>query len=530
MGKGSIVVKLFGKLCALFSAIFLAFKNSFIYRLVCSLADGTAGSYKKSACHGVLTSPDVERHSEGSKFYRVFSAFTGKVTSLSDKLFGFFERAAKNSGAAKLMSFFAQAFRTSFIGKRLCKAYCAYTAFFGFVIAVMFCVPHSFWNNLFGLAIALVSLMIVLYGVYKKKDNVKISPDKTYLSLILFFACLVISTVLSQDRGDSIRVLMFFVTSFILCISVSVFTANKESLRSFCGMLFAAVAVTGVIGIVQAIIGVEADASLTDLTLNADMPGRIFSTMGNANNFAQMLVLFMPYCAAFALTAKSAKKKLVLLAMLALPFAALLATYSRSGWIAFAVAVAVFVALSNRRVVPALIIICIVAIPFLPQSVLNRILTIGNLSDSSSSYRLVIWQGALEMLSNWWRIGLGIGPGAFKSVYPAYARGNTQDIAHCHMQFMEVFLETGLLGFICFVCLTFSLIKRAFVSTSSKDKDIKYFGAAAAASMTSIVFIGFFEYYWFYPRVMCSFFISAGLAISVYRLYGENKKKEQSAE
>ncbi len=529
MGKSSIVIKLLSKLSALFSAIFLAFKNSFIYRFACSVADGTANTYAKSVCHGVLTSPDVERHSDSSVFYKLFSSAVNKVTSLSDKLFSFFENAAKTSGARKTGSFILQSVKTSFIGKRLCAGVNRYTLFFSFVIAVMFCVPHSFWNNLFGLAIAFVALLTVLYGAYKKKENVKISPDKTYFSLILFFVCLVISTILSQDRGDSIRVLMFFVTSFILCISVSVFTASKSSLRAFCGMLFASVTITGVIGIIQAIIGVEADASLTDLTLNADMPGRIFSTMGNANNFAQMLVLFMPYCAAFALTAKSVKKRIVLCAMLALPFAALLATYSRSGWIAFAVAVAVFVALSNRRVVPALIIICIIAIPFLPESVLNRILTIGNLSDSSSSYRIVIWQGALEMLSNWWRIGLGIGPGAFKAVYPAYARGNTKDIAHCHMQFMEVFLETGLLGFICFVCLTFSLIKRAFIASSSKDKDIKYFGAAAAASMTSIVFIGFFEYYWFYPRVMFSFFISAGLAISVYRLYCQ-AKKEQTAE
>lgn len=329
MGKSSIVLKLLSKLCTLFSAIFLAFKNSFIYKFVCSVADGTANSYAKSTCHAALTLPDVERHSDSSCFYRLFSAVISKATRLSNKLFGFLENAARTSGAGKIASFASHTVKASFIGKRLCDKASPCTLFFSFIIAVMFCVPHSFWNNLFGLAIALAALATVLYGVYKNKDNVKISPDKTYLSLILFFACLILSTFISRDRGDSIRVLMFFITSFILCISVSVFTASSRSLRSFCGMLFAAVAVTGVIGIIQAIIGVEADASLTDLTLNADMPGRIFSTMGNANNFAQMLVLFMPYCAAFALTSKGKIKKLLLCAVLAIPFASLLATYSR---------------------------------------------------------------------------------------------------------------------------------------------------------------------------------------------------------
>ena len=37
-------------------------------------------------------------------------------------------------------------------------------------------------------------------------------------------------------------------------------------------------------------------------------------------------------------------------------------------------------------------------LPFIPQSIYNRILTIGNVKDSSSSYRITIWTGVLKML------------------------------------------------------------------------------------------------------------------------------------
>lgn len=528
MIQNSIVVKLFKKLSGFVCTMLSFFNVSFIYKLVCGIADGIAHTFEKGVSHRILSSKGPEKYSEGSALYRFNVRAIDALISFSGKIFDFMSEVYSSSILSKVCRFTKNTVASSVFGRIFGKGTDVYVGFFGFIIAVMFCVPHSFWNNLLGLGIALLSVIWVLYGCHKNKDNIVIRPDRTYLSIIYFFACLVLSTVLSRSRSDSIRILMFFVTSILLCLTISVFTSKKSSFRSFCGMLFACVTVTGVVGIVQAILKVEADSSLTDLTLNANMPGRVFSTMGNPNNFAQMLVLFMPYCAAFALTAKTALKKTVLCALLAIPLVALLQTYSRSGWIAFAVAVAVFVALVNRRLIPALIIICIAAVPFLPSSVLDRILTIGNMQDSSSSYRILIWEGAREMLGLVWTVGLGIGPGAFKSVYPAYARGSTQDVAHCHMQFMEVFLETGILGFIGFIWMTVSLIRRAFIATSSKDKELKYYAAAASASMTSIVFIGFFEYYWFYPRVMFSFFVSAGLAVAVYRMWQNEKENGEN--
>lgn len=497
------------------------FTASVFCRFLCRLADKVAQCYGKSRLHGALTVQEVEKTSDKSLFYRIYSAVVMFVMS-------FCGAAVKKVHAASSHSVVLSGVCKKDDGREVTKASGFFIGFFGFIVAVMFCVPHSMWNNLFGFGIAIVCLVMVIYGYAMKRDNVVIRPDKTYLALILFFASLTFSLFVSKNVGDSIRIYVFFVTSLLLCVSVSMFASGKRAFRSLCGMLFACVVITGTVGIVQAILKVEADASLTDLTLNANMPGRVFSTMGNPNNFAQILVLFMPFAFAYVLNTKGALKKTVLIAFMLIPFVALLQTYSRSGWIAFAVAAAVFVALCNRKVVPFMIILCIFAIPLLPQSVLDRILTIGNLEDSSSSYRLIIWTGALEMLKTFWVTGVGIGPGAFKTVYPYYAQGTTADVAHCHMQFLEVFLETGIIGFISFLWLTFTVIKRSFVASSSKDKEIKYYAAAAAASMTSIIFIGFFEYYWFYPRVMFAFFISTGLAVAVYRMYSDDKAKSDN--
>lgn len=517
--EGSAVCRLLSAIGSFFGLLLSTFKKSRFFNFLCKTADFFAACYGKSLLHGVLTGKPIENRVSGSLFYRIYGKTVNFfVNVVGTATLGLVELAKKSKilgGATE---------RAEKNKEKVCLC------FFGIMLFAMFCIPHSAWNNVFGLVIAILATLIVCYGAKTGMKIVRVRTDKTYFSVLLFFACVTFSTVFSQNVSDSVRIYMFFLTSFLLYFAITAFAATKNTFVKICAALYACVVVTGIVGVVQAILKVETDASLTDLTLNADMPGRVFSTLGNPNNFAQLLVLFMPFAAAFALTEKRKARRTALCVLLLIPFVSLLQTYSRSGWIAFAVAVMVFAALANRRSVPFILLLCVLAIPFLPESVLNRILTIGNMQDSSSSFRLVIWEGALDMLETCWICGVGIGPGAFKSVFPRFAFGKTVEVAHCHMQFLEIFLETGLIGLLSFFFMTFTIIKRSFVASSSKDRDVKYFAAAGAASMTSIIFIGFFEYYWFYPRVMFAFFVSAGLATAAYRIFENERKTENDGQ
>ena len=55
---------------------------------------------------------------------------------------------------------------------------------------------------------------------------------------------------------------------------------------------------------------------------------------------------------------------------------------------------------------------------FSGTSIVRRFTTLG---DSSTSYRLGIWQGVLLMLAHTFYFGIGIGEGAFADIYPFYA-------------------------------------------------------------------------------------------------------------
>ena len=66
------------------------------------------------------------------------------------------------------------------------------------------------------------------------------------------------------------------------------------------------------------------------------------------------------------------------------------ATLSRSSWIGIAVAAVVFLALINWKVLPLFLLVGIFCLPLLPDTIYNRILTIGDSRDTSTNYLSLI--------------------------------------------------------------------------------------------------------------------------------------------
>ncbi len=383
-----------------------------------------------------------------------------------------------------------------------------------FLCVIIFLVPHNYWNNMLGVAASGLILICSIFSLPKENRN----KPTVWFSMFIFFVTLILSTFVSYDRLDSIRFLLFFISAFLLCMGIYLYAYNKERLEKLILYIAVAVFITALIAFVQRALGIEVDVSLTDVELNKGMPGRAYSTFGNPNNYAEFLVLFLPLVYAYILTRKKTSTRIVFLAMALISTGALILTYSRSGWIAFALSALIYVALYNKKYLPLLILLVVLGIPLLPQSVMNRILTIGNLKDSSSSYRFDIWTGCIYLLKDFWFTGVGLGSGGFMSIFPSFAIGKTSLAPHSHMQFMEMFIELGFLGFIAYVCFTFSMMQKSFMASSDKNPLLKNLAIASSAAMSGIILIGFFEYCWFYPRVLLAFFVCVGISMATVKL------------
>ena len=497
--------------------LYAAFKGSFLHKALLGIIMTVSDGYSTSILRQKLIGKnEIEDFSDSSLFYRIIGWVIKAVIGISATIVNFVVKLLDGSVIQKI---YFKIFKKSFEDN--------YLYFISFVSVVIFVIPHDFWSNTFGMLFA-----ALLFGLFVKKicSSVKatvssLNTGKLWFSLLVFGFSLAVSCFVSYNRADSIRVLMFFITSFMLCFVIYASVKDKNGLDIICGFMYGALLITSVIAIVQRVLGVEADAALTDMNLNSGMPGRVFATLGNPNNYAEFLVLFMPFAFAFVLNRPQSKFRDKLLYGMLLPVVAILLTYSRSGWIALAIAIAIFVTLYDKKMIPLFIALVIIAIPFIPRNILNRILTIGNLEDSSSSYRVDIWTGCLKMLKHYWFTGVGLGTGGFAEIYPNYAVGTSGVAPHSHMHFMEMLCELGVLGFVSYVCMTVTLIKRSFVAAAKNvPYEIRNVAIASAASMTGIIMIGCFEYCWFYPRVMFAFFVCAGVSMAAHKIAKDQKK------
>lgn len=387
------------------------------------------------------------------------------------------------------------------------------------LIVIMVIIPGSRWNNLYGLIMAVLLLgLYFLTLISGKPFSYRVA--KFDFIMLIFMLATVMGVLVSHAVSDSVRVFMFFVTSFIFMIVISGSIKSTEDLDRFVKIISVGLILTSLYCIYQGVTGVEIDVRLTDLSANQGMPGRAYSTFENPNNYAEYLVMFIPFLAAFALNRKTKTKKTLCLMLVAIPFAALLYTYSRSCWVSFAISAVVFICFYNYKLIPLMLLGAVILIPFLPDTILRRISTIGSMSDSSNQYRILIWEGVLKLLKGNFVTGIGLGPETFSKLYPSYAHPSAVLAPHSHMLFMQVLTETGVIGFVSFLTYWIITLKRLITVkiTRKLPRELKNYVCAALASFTGIIFVSGVEYIWFYPRVMVSFFILVGLIMAILKI------------
>lgn len=459
----------------------------------------------------------VERIYAGSLTARLFKL----IFDLIYRLFACISSALRKWSRGSVTAAFCGRFlRTSF--------FFSFETLLGGFICLMFIIPHDYWSNTYALlgVLALTGLYFILVGAGVRKPYY---IHDMGLPVLLFAIACVLGVFASFDRGDSLRVFLFYATALLFLYVVSADITTEKRLMRLLGFIYAAVIATSLYAVYQRFVGVDVSASLTDLTVNKGVPGRVFSTLANPNNYAEFLVMMTPVAAVFAAKVKSKLTRVPLCAAMVFPFAALLMTYSRSNWISMLLACVVFVYYANKKLIPAFFLICVAALPFLPyvlpESVMIRIASLFNSEDSSNMFRIYIWSGAVGIARDYLATGIGLGPNSFAEIYPAYAHPMAEVGApHSHMVYMELVIELGLLGFVSFMWYMLRLWKDAARSLlSSRSAIVKFVLCACLASLVGIAFSFCVEYVWYYPRTFFTYFILAGIATAAIRINSGGK-------
>lgn len=264
----------------------------------------------------------------------------------------------------------------------------------------------------------------------------------------------------------------------------------------------------------------------TDTDMFSTVEFRVYSTLENPNVLGEYFLLVIPLGCAVALTGKTRSRKLLALAAVAVMGVCLLLTYSRGCYLGILFAAVVFLVLLDWR----FLIVGVVAIAlcplYLPESIITRFTSIGDMGDTSTSYRVYIWMGTLAMLKDYWFCGVGPGMEAFNVVYPEYAY-NAITAPHSHNLYLQLMCETGVCGIVVFLVMMVSFYRMMFTAIRrEQDKKARIYQIAGVSAVSGFLVQSMTDYTFYNYRVMLLFFCLLGLCV-VFTKMGKQMEVRQ---
>lgn len=387
------------------------------------------------------------------------------------------------------------------------------------LIMLLWIIPFSRWNNAYSfMGFFLLLALFYVSAMHRRERRLELADIGCYPVLMFLAVCLAVPC--SYAPSLSARFLLYHLSA-ALCVLVTVGAVETvEDLKRLCAGGSVCVLVSGLYGILQRIQGVEVNPAYVDLKLNPDMPGRVMSFFDNPNTFAEVLILLLPLVLALVLCSRHWTGRILTAGIFLVGGAALLMTYSRASWVGLACAMVVMVFLWRPSLIPLFVLACMAAVPFLPASILNRILTITNFSDSSTSSRFPLYQAALAVIQKSPIHGGGLGTAATQ----AYIRDwrlyhGEAPFVHAHNFYLQVWIEAGLLGIVGFVGSLLWNIKRAAHTVRHMESSAaRTITCAATSALCGAMVCGLADYLWNYPRVMVIFWFVFAMALAGVRV------------
>lgn len=381
------------------------------------------------------------------------------------------------------------------------------------IFSVVFLLPFFSTMGIVGLTILIV--LSFLFRLARRKET-KLKHGIS-LWILIFAGTTILYSITSVTPGDSIKVAAVILSYLALYFVVINTVTDKKTLYWLVITLIASASLESLYGIYQYKIGVvPTEEGWTDPTLFPDLTTRVFGNLDNPNILAQYLEFIIPLAFGLFWTVKSYAKKAIFLGSMAVMLLCLIFTFSRGGWIAFALSIIVFAILKDRRILLLGAVLSLVSVYFLPQSIIERLLSVGNLNESSNAYRTFIWASTINMIKDYWYSGVGLGVNAFEKLYNAFYIREGVFAFHSHNLYLEILAETGVIGMFTFLGVIFSTFRNGITALiNTKDTLIKTIVSALLGGMVAFMFHGISENSFYNFKIVFMFWFVVSLVVSI---------------
>lgn len=486
-------------------AVIACFRGS----ILCRICRGIGDAYRNSIMCRLFKARDLSGEAwDGSLLYKFLHRGMNLIPDLLQGRNQTSQNSLKNS---RLLPFFGN----------------CVVPVIGFMMLFLLIVPQSRWDNMYSLVIIIFAgALFFLSGLSnetRRFDFKSLGPWPVIFAVVTFF-----SLLWSKSFSLSFRFFFFGLTCALLVLLIVSATRSISDLHRLLGLSAVGLLIGCVYAVLQNYVGVEADEVLTDLSLHSYMPGRVYSFFENPNSYANILVFFAPVMLTMAVYSPKKRHKLCFAAVFLLCVTALMMTYARGGWLALAFAMFVLMLMLCPRWIPLIIALCFLALPFLPDSILNRLLSIFNMADSSTYTRGYIYSAMLHIIGQNWLFGVGLGASALKfaieisGVYHASAV-----FVHAHNIYLQIWAESGIFALIAFLlALFFSMRAGVRGAKSNSPPLLRGIMAGCVSGLAGSLVFGLTDYAWSYPRVMVMFWFIFAVLLAAVKLSRQVNTKE----
>ena len=346
-------------------------------------------------------------------------------------------------------------------------------------------------------------------------------------AILLFFGGVV--SVGKRASLNSSLLYCGFILAYFLIVNM---LRKKQWIYRSVKLIIFSTSIIAVIGIFEQGVSVI-NPSWVDLSMFADIGTRVTSLFDNPNMLSIYLIIVFPFVLSSIATAKNFRERLLYLLCAFAIVLCTVYTWSRGAWLGIMVATAVFLVAYNMKNIWVLLL-TLISLPvwtmFLPQSVINRAMSIGSITDSSSFYRIYTWKGVFNMIKDYFFTGIGVGESAFSEIYPIYSYSGTETVMHSHNLFIEITVQLGIVGLLVLLIILFFYAQKCLETIKVREKTDARVRSTVVAGFSSIIgalTMGLTDHIWYNYRVFLLFWSVIALTCALIRINNNALDREK---
>jgi len=348
--------------------------------------------------------------------------------------------------------------------------------------------------------------------------NFKSTPFDVGIGLLVLLSA--ISIWNSPDRGFSFYNFYNLMGRYVLIYYLVVNNINSATqMKKIIWVMLTSATIVTLYGFYQYLFGVNISANeWVDGQHFPDLKLRVFSTLQNPNLLAGFLVTMMAIGASMGYKAVTIKGRAILFGLVAMFGVCLILTYSRGAWLSLLAVIGVYGMLCNRKIFWLLLLLP-VAMFCGHDAILERIMSIINPTDTSSTLRIALWESTIAMIMD--KPLLGIGWGSYWLVYPEYdffLNNANVKIFHAHNMYLNIAAEIGIPGLIAFLSIMYGHVRLA-LSVLSGEVESWSSGLMLGiiAAIGGIIINGLTDYVMFNIQLSMLYWLLNGLIVIVWQ-------------